>query len=168
MGRRMCSCPNICDTGIRRGRWVQPADAGCLVPGPNRLACIARRRRTPLLPPPASSAPRHTRRTTPPTNRQSSRCPVWFTQIHYEGGGSQTEATDVICPMYARVHQIKRLAADPADRRPVILCEYAHAMGNSSGNVHAYWEAFDTVPGLQVGVEGGRGGEEEGTEAWAL
>lgn len=73
-------------------------------------------------------------------------------QIHYEGGGSCTAATDVICPMYARVDQAKSLAQrlQPGDRRPVILCEYAHAMGNSSGNVREYWEAFECVNGLQV------------------
>ena len=72
--------------------------------------------------------------------------------IHYEGGGSCTEATDVICPMYARVHQAAALARRPGDKRPVILCEYAHAMNNSSGNVHEYWEAFYGVEGLQVGA----------------
>lgn len=53
--------------------------------------------------------------------------------LHYEGGGSTTPATDVMCPMYARVHQIHALAARPGDNRPVILCEYCHAMGNSTG-----------------------------------
>lgn len=38
-------------------------------------------------------------------------------QIHYEGGGSRTAATDVICPMYARVHQIEQLANDPGGCR---------------------------------------------------
>lgn len=34
-------------------------------------------------------------------------------QLHYEGGGSRTAATDIVCPMYARVHQILRLADEP-------------------------------------------------------
>ena len=33
--------------------------------------------------------------------------------VHYEGGGSQTPATDIVCPMYARIPQITRLADDP-------------------------------------------------------
>ncbi|PRW56286.1 Beta-galactosidase isoform A [Chlorella sorokiniana] len=71
--------------------------------------------------------------------------------IHYEGGGSRTPATDIICPMYARVHQIERLASEPGETRPVILCEYSHSMGNSTGNIHKYWQAFEAHPYLQGG-----------------
>lgn len=71
--------------------------------------------------------------------------------VHYEGGGSRTPATDVICPMYARVHQVIDLAQDANDTRPVILCEYAHSMGNSTGNVKEYWDTFERVAGCQGG-----------------
>ena len=57
--------------------------------------------------------------------------------LHYEGAiardwtGGRT-ATDVVCPMYADVDAIEAWAADPTDDpRPLILCEYSHAMGNS-------------------------------------
>ena len=70
--------------------------------------------------------------------------------VQYEGGGSRTAATDIVCPMYARVHQIINIAADPAETRPVILCEYTHAMGNSNGNYTKYWDAFYKHPSLQV------------------
>lgn len=53
--------------------------------------------------------------------------------------------------MYARVHQAEELAGNADDPRPVILCEYAHAMGNSSGNVAEYWRAFDGVEGVEGG-----------------
>ena len=53
-----------------------------------------------------------------------------------QGGGSRTPATDVVCPMYARLPQLRELAA-MVDRgeegRPIMLCEYAHSMGNSTG-----------------------------------
>jgi hypothetical protein len=39
-------------------------------------------------------------------------------QIHYEGGGSRTPATDIICPMYARVHQVLKLAELPGGGTP--------------------------------------------------
>lgn len=64
-----------------------------------------------------------------------------------QGGGSRTPATDVICPMYARIPQLKALAAEAAasnDPRPVMLCEYAHSMGNSTGNLDAYWDCFES------------------------
>jgi beta-galactosidase len=72
--------------------------------------------------------------------------------VHYEGGGSQTPATDIVCPMYARIPQITRLADDPREHRPVIQCEYAHAMGNGTGNYREYWDAFHAHPHLQVGL----------------
>lgn len=71
--------------------------------------------------------------------------------IQYEGGGSRTRATDIICPMYARVDQIIRIAEESDETRPVILCEYTHAMGNSNGNYTKYWDAFKKYPALQVG-----------------
>ena len=73
--------------------------------------------------------------------------------IQYEGGGSRTRATDIVCPMYARVDQIVRIAEDPTETRPVILCEYTHAMGNSNGNYSHYWDAFKKYPSLQVRAE---------------
>ena len=71
--------------------------------------------------------------------------------VQYEGGGSRTPATDVICPMYARIGQIVSLAKDVDDRRPIVLCEYAHSMGNSTGNVHKYWRTFQEHEKCQGG-----------------
>ncbi|OVA04094.1 Beta galactosidase small chain/ domain 5 [Macleaya cordata] len=71
--------------------------------------------------------------------------------VHYEGGGSRTSSTDIICPMYMRVWDIVKIAKDPTETRPLILCEYSHAMGNSNGNIHEYWEAIDNTFGLQGG-----------------
>ena len=56
------------------------------------------------------------------------------TYSHLQGGGSRTKATDIICPMYARIDEITSFANIPTETRPVIQCEYAHAMGNSNGN----------------------------------
>ncbi|XP_048326178.2 uncharacterized protein LOC107412906 isoform X4 [Ziziphus jujuba] len=71
--------------------------------------------------------------------------------LHYEGGGSRTSSTDIVCPMYMRVWDIVKIAKDPNEIRPLILCEYSHAMGNSNGNIHEYWEAIDSTFGLQGG-----------------
>ena len=70
--------------------------------------------------------------------------------IHYESCG-QGKATDVLCPMYWSLEGILRLANDPKETRPVIMCEYAHAMGNSSGNMHVYWDTIWAHPRLQGG-----------------
>lgn len=71
--------------------------------------------------------------------------------LHYEGGGSRTSSTDIVCPMYMRVWDILKIATDPSETRPLILCEYSHAMGNSNGNIHEYWKAIDSTFGLQGG-----------------
>ena len=62
-------------------------------------------------------------------------------------------ASDLVCPMYPPIADIVRWAEanDPADRRPMILCEYSHAMGNSNGSLGDYWDAFETHHGLQGG-----------------
>ncbi|MDN0089398.1 beta-galactosidase [Yersinia nurmii] len=82
--------------------------------------------------------------------------------VQYEGGGANTAATDILCPMYARVDQdqpfdtvpkwsIKKWIGLPEESRPLILCEYAHAMGNSFGGFDRYWQAFRQHPRLQGG-----------------
>ena len=42
------------------------------------------------------------------------------------------------------------LADLPGETRPVILCEYSHAMGNSLGNYKDYFDAFESHPYLQA------------------
>src|SRR5580698_1357567 len=66
---------------------------------------------------------------------------------------SGKRASDLICPMYPPIDAIVRWAEanDPADRRPMILCEYSHAMGNSNGSLADYWDAFEAHHGLQGG-----------------
>lgn len=56
--------------------------------------------------------------------------------------------------MYARTPQLAALAAAAdaeADPRPIILCEYAHSMGNSTGGLWEYWRLFESLPRLQGG-----------------
>lgn len=77
--------------------------------------------------------------------------------LHYEGaitrGYSKGKfATDVICPMYPAIEKIIKWAKTPSkDERPLIMCEYTHAMGNSNGCLADYWAAIEKYPGLQGG-----------------
>jgi beta-galactosidase len=77
--------------------------------------------------------------------------------LHYEGAlmedlHADAPVTDVVCPMYAPVDAIVDWSQRGADqRRPLILCEFSHAMGNSNGGLADYVEAFETHPGLQGG-----------------
>ena len=76
--------------------------------------------------------------------------------LHYEGaikfdwhGGHR--ATDVVSPMYPELDAIVAWAKRGADPRPMIMCEYSHAMGNSNGGLADYFAAFERHPQLQGG-----------------
>lgn len=77
--------------------------------------------------------------------------------IHYEGaiavaGWDQGHAaSDIVCPMYSSVEKIVKWVNAKKDNRPLILCEYSHAMGNSNGSLKDYWDAFRKYDGLQGG-----------------
>ncbi len=53
--------------------------------------------------------------------------------------------------MYPTIDQIVGWAEATDDPRPLIMCEYSHAMGNSNGSLADYWDAIRTTPGLQGG-----------------
>ena len=60
-------------------------------------------------------------------------------------------ASDVCSTMYPTVDHIIAYAQEPANNRPLIMCEFAHSMGNSTGNLKEYWDAVETYHGLQGG-----------------
>jgi len=74
--------------------------------------------------------------------------------LHYEGAIRATGwdggevVSDVVCPMYPA---IEKIVAHHGQGRPLIMCEYSHAMGNSNGTLADYWRAIETTPGLQGG-----------------
>ena len=69
--------------------------------------------------------------------------------VQYEGGGYNAKS-DIYCPMYARIWALRR-HVNQRDARPLILCEYAHAMGNSEGNLKDYWDLINQYDQLQGG-----------------
>jgi len=96
--------------------------------------------------------------------------------IHYEGAAGNPvdyPYVDMISRMYARIPEIIRLATNPNDDRPMVLCEYAHAMGNSVGNLKEYWDAIRTHKRLIGGFiwdwadQGLRKKSPDGQEFWA-
>jgi beta-galactosidase len=58
--------------------------------------------------------------------------------------------TDLYVPMYSRPNDIAKYASTP-QARPLVLCEYAHAMGNSTGNFSEYWDLIYSNRQLQGG-----------------
>ena len=91
--------------------------------------------------------------------------------VHYHPA-DRRPTVDIIAPMYPSVATIEALAQEP-DHRPIIMCEYAHSMGNSTGNLAEYWEAVDRWPRLQGGFiwdwvdQGLRRRTDAGVEFWA-
>lgn len=59
--------------------------------------------------------------------------------------------TDVVCPMYPSIDNMKSYAADKTKTRPYIMCEYSHAMGNSNGNFKEYWDIIRASDNMQGG-----------------
>lgn len=75
--------------------------------------------------------------------------------VHYEGTicmeGKVSPSVDVISVMYPSIDWLKERASDTGDDRPIIMCEYSHAMGNSNGNLKDYWETIYAYPRLRGG-----------------
>jgi len=89
--------------------------------------------------------------------------------VHYESGiseeqmreggqrygtdilGADRAETDVIAPMYPPVEALISWATETTPTKPLIMCEYIHAMGNSCGGADEYWKAIRAHDGLQGG-----------------
>jgi beta-galactosidase len=73
--------------------------------------------------------------------------------VQYERAEKSTNTTerhtDIVCPMYSRIEYLEKYALDPKNDRPLIMCEYAHSMGNSTGNLQDYWDVIEKYPKLQ-------------------
>lgn len=74
----------------------------------------------------------------------SSR-PVQYERAGYNG------MTDIYCPMYYTYDACEQYAKNDAYTKPLIQCEYAHAMGNSEGGFREYWELIRKYPKYQGG-----------------
>jgi beta-galactosidase len=91
--------------------------------------------------------------------------------VQYERAGLEFN-TDIYCPMYAGATWMEEYARTYTDR-PLIQCEYAHAMGNSLGNLQDYWDVIYKYDLLQGGFiwdwvdQGLLKKDKDGNEYWA-
>ena len=69
--------------------------------------------------------------------------------VQYERAGNN-EFTDIYCPMYYGYEASEKYGKSDA-KRPLIQCEYAHAMGNSLGGFKEYWDLIRKYPNYQGG-----------------
>lgn len=70
--------------------------------------------------------------------------------VQYEQAG-KTGKTDIFCPMYYRYKSCEEYSKDANSEKPLIQCEYAHAMGNSEGGFKEYWDLVRKYPKYQGG-----------------
>ncbi len=77
-------------------------------------------------------------------NRDRSR----FVQFEQGYGGPNT---DITCPMYPPIAEMKAYAERENPTKPYIMCEFAHAMGNSTGNFREYFDIMEGHPHMQGG-----------------
>ncbi len=71
--------------------------------------------------------------------------------VQYESGNPGPLTSDIMCPMYPDLEWIRKVMEDPAEKRPMILCEYAYAKGNATGNFAKFWEFVERYPSFQGG-----------------
>jgi len=95
--------------------------------------------------------------------------------IHYEGD-YKFEITDIISYMYYTSYWLKRIAKrnlKNGENRPILLCEYAHAEGNSLGNFQKFMDVFEKYDNCIGGFiwdyvdQGLRKTSDKGKEFWA-
>ncbi len=70
--------------------------------------------------------------------------------VQYERAGKKG-MTDIFCPMYLGYEGCIRYCEDGSMTKPLIQCEYAHAMGNSQGGFKEYWDLIRKYPKFQGG-----------------
>ena len=70
--------------------------------------------------------------------------------VQYEQAGTKGK-TDIYCPMYAGYQWCENYSKDNKYQKPLIQCEYAHAMGNSQGGFKEYWDLVRKYPKFQGG-----------------
>ncbi|WP_010665279.1 glycoside hydrolase family 2 TIM barrel-domain containing protein [Marinilabilia salmonicolor] len=94
-------------------------------------------------------------------------------RVQYMANPTDPYYVDVLSRMYPSPDQVEGLAKSPYINRPIVICEYAHAMGNSVGNLKEYWDhiyAYDNLIGAYIWDWMDQGilqTDENGREYWA-
>lgn len=77
--------------------------------------------------------------------KKDSTRPVQYEQAHLKWDNS-----DIYAPMYPRIKHVEKYAQSNP-KKPLIMCEYAHAMGNSTGAFQDWWDLIERYDALQGG-----------------
>lgn len=71
--------------------------------------------------------------------------------VHFEQAYDTGSTSDIYCPMYPVYSKCISYCEDNNKRKPFIMCEYAHAMGNALGDFKVYWDLIRKYPKFQGG-----------------
>ena len=74
-----------------------------------------------------------------------------FRKNPYLANPDDTWYVDMVSRMYPTIDQLKGLSESPYIKRPIVMCEYAHSMGNSTGNLMEYWNVIHSKKNLMGG-----------------
>ncbi len=92
--------------------------------------------------------------------------------VSFEQAG-EGDNSDIVAPMYPKFEYMKEYASRKNPAKPFIMCEYAHSMGNSTGNLQDLWDVINTSPYMQGGFiwdwvdQGILKSDENGRKYWA-
>lgn len=71
--------------------------------------------------------------------------------VQYESSFPGPDVSDIMVPMYANLAWVRQILADPHERRPMVMCEYAYQRGNAGGNLDEFWELVEWFDRYQGG-----------------
>ena len=77
--------------------------------------------------------------------------PVHYESSRYVLDGTTKDELDIESNMYSTLADIHKYLKDETNTKPYFLCEYSHAMGNSNGDLKAYWDLIYDNPKLMGG-----------------
>lgn len=76
--------------------------------------------------------------------------------VHYESthhlDDTPNDVLDMVSRMYPSFDDMKNFLNDENEKRPLLLCEYSHSMGNSSGDLEDYFQMFDSSDRFMGGL----------------
>lgn len=76
---------------------------------------------------------------------------IYYFATAFDDGRSYISKYDILTCMYPSPDELPKMLEKDGGKRPMLICEYAHSMGNSTGNFKEFWEVFEQYPQMQGG-----------------
>ncbi|MFT6150338.1 MAG: beta-galactosidase/beta-glucuronidase, partial [Saprospiraceae bacterium] len=91
-----------------------------------------------------------------PTNVAQKRLEAFnprdvYNFLSFNDGRSYLSEYDILTCMYPSPDELPKILEKDGGNRPMLICEYAHSMGNSTGNFKEFWDVFEEYPQMQGG-----------------